>query len=113
MYHNPNQCFAKGLNVHQVSVSLDTTPRSATAVINSTSTIALRVLPTMTVRIFRMKVFKNFKVPGLTLNQTSIKLWLKMQDGAYATMDRDHDDYDLDWWGLDNSSDIYVKFETS
>ena len=67
----------------------------------------------MSVRIFKMKVFKSFKIPRLNSNQTSIKLWLKMRDGTFAVMDCDHDEYDLDWWGIDNSSVIYVYFEAN
>ena len=55
-----------------------------------------------------MKVSKSFKI---SRHQTSIKLWLKMQDGTFAAMD--NDEHDLDWWGLDHSSDIYVYFEAS
>ena len=36
-----------------------------------------------------------------------------MRDGTFAVMDCDHDEYDLDWWGIDNSSVIYVYFEAN
>ena len=87
-------------------MSLETAPGSTA--FDSKSTITLRVLPTMTVRIFKMKVSKSFKI---SRHQTSIKLWLKMQDGTFAAMD--NDEHDLDWWGLDHSSEIYVYFEAS
>jgi hypothetical protein len=28
-----------------------------------------------------------------------------------AVIDREQDEYDLSWWGLENGSDVYVYFD--
>jgi hypothetical protein len=65
----------------------------------------------MPVRTFRFKVFKCLKTPQQKLAQVTVKLWLKMQDGTLAVIDREQDEYDLSWWGLENGSDVYVYFD--
>lgn len=72
----------------------------------------LRVLPTMLLRTFRLKAFKSIRAPTDKLNKTSIELWLKMKDTSFAIMDRDHDEFDLGWWGLEDGSDIYAYLKT-
>jgi len=67
--------------------------------------VPLRVLPTMSLRTFRMKVAKTLKIART--HQSSIKLWLKMPDDSLAEIDQD-DNHDLDWWGVEDHADIYL-----
>lgn len=103
------QCILE-LNIHQCAELPRVTPetRSAATPVETASIITLRVLPTMSLHAFRMKIFKSIKMPGQKLSQVSIELWLKMRDDDFAEMDRSNDDKDLAWWGLDNGSDVYV-----
>lgn len=66
----------------------------------------------MSVRTFRLKVFKCLKTPQEKMAQVVVELWLKMRDNTFAVMDRDQDEHDLGWWGLENDSNVYVYFET-
>lgn len=78
---------------------------------NTTTTgpaMALRVLPTMSMRTFSMKVAKSFKIPRAA--QASLRIRLQMPDDHLALVDQD-DTHDLDWWGVDNNADIYISLE--
>jgi tubulin-specific chaperone E len=66
----------------------------------------------MSVRTFRLKVFKCLKAPQEKMAQVAVELWLKMRDNTFAVMDRNQDEHDLGWWGLENGSDVYVYFDT-
>jgi tubulin-specific chaperone E len=66
----------------------------------------------MSVRTFRLKVFKCLRTPQQKLDLVVVELWLKMRDGTLAVMDREQDEQDLGWWGLENDSDVYVHFDT-
>lgn len=74
----------------------------------SSNVVVLKILPTMSLRTFRSKVFKFLKSPEQKVAATSVQLWLKLRDGKYASMDFAHDSQALDWWGLETGSDIYV-----
>jgi len=62
----------------------------------------------MSLRTFRLKVLKSLKIPKQKVNQVAVELWLKMSDGSFAEMNRDHDEQELGWWGVEDASDIYV-----
>jgi hypothetical protein len=70
--------------------------------------IPLRVLPSMTLRAFRNKVVKASKSPTRI---TTVMLWLKMADGTFALLDKDHEDHDLAWWGFENGSELIYHAE--
>lgn len=96
------------LNLHTCDTrisSRDPTPPSSNSVV-------LKILPTMSLRTFRLKVFKSTKTAGQKVANTSVELWLKMRDGKFAGMDHDHDAQDLGWWGLESGSDVYVYLGT-
>lgn len=60
----------------------------------------------MTMRTFRMKLAKTFKLSKT--EQAGLRLWLKMPDATYAEMEVADDSHDLDWWGLEDGSEIAV-----
>lgn len=96
------------LNVHTCDTwisSRDVTPIAS-------KSVGLKILPTMSLRTFRLKVFKTVKSADQKVTNTSVELWLKMRDGKVAGMDHDHDAQDLGWWGLQNGSDIYAYLGT-
>ncbi|PPQ93226.1 hypothetical protein CVT25_015224 [Psilocybe cyanescens] len=68
----------------------------------------LRVLPTMSLRILRLKMCKVLKVDA---RRTNVALWLHMGNGALTKLDKEHDLRDLDWLGLDNGSQIAYQVQ--
>ncbi|KAJ7766787.1 hypothetical protein B0H16DRAFT_1309252 [Mycena metata] len=66
--------------------------------------IPLRVLPTMTLRAFRLKVCKTIKSSAA---RTAISLWLQMQDSSCTPLDTDRDTQDLAWLGIESGSNIF------
>lgn len=68
--------------------------------------VPLRVLPTMSIRTFRAKVTKSFKISKP--DQTAVRLWLQLPDGHVAEMDRDNEARDLAWWGLEDGSNMIL-----
>ncbi|KAF9261399.1 hypothetical protein L218DRAFT_870040 [Marasmius fiardii PR-910] len=63
---------------------------------------ALRVLPTMTLKLLRLKIRKLMKVPP----RDEITVWVKMPDGQWVELETDRDQQDLDWLGLENGSQV-------
>lgn len=104
-------CIADGhpeINVHQCDgphPSRDANPASS-------KMVTLKILPTMSLRTFRLKVFKSLKAPEQKVTKTGVELWLKLRDGKYASMDNGQDTQELDWWGVENGSDVYVYLGT-
>ncbi|KAH9928160.1 uncharacterized protein B0H18DRAFT_1001521 [Fomitopsis serialis] len=84
------------------------TPPSKKALPPSSDPVVLRVLPSMNVRTFYLKVVKSFKIPKAA--QTFLKLWLRMPDDNVVEIDRD-DNHDLDWWGVENGVEMFVLVE--
>ncbi|PSR83046.1 hypothetical protein PHLCEN_2v5850 [Hermanssonia centrifuga] len=60
----------------------------------------------MSMRAFRLKVAKSFKVPKT--EQGTMKLWLNMPDGILVELDNSEDIHDLSWWGLDDGSELVM-----
>ena len=71
--------------------------------------MALRVLPSMTLRTFRLKVAKSFKAGKAA--QKTLGLWIKMQDGTFAALNTADDTLDLAWLGVEDSSDIVLYLD--
>ena len=69
--------------------------------------MTLRVLPSMTMRPFRLKVTKSCKLPKSATQ--SFTLWLKMPDGALAELPSQDDSHDLSWWGIENDSELILE----
>lgn len=67
---------------------------------------SIKVLPSMTMRTLRMKLAKTFKLTKA--EQAGVRMWLRMPDGAYAEVDLTDDNHQLDWWGLEDGSEIAV-----
>jgi len=66
----------------------------------------LQVLPTMSLRIFRMKVCKTLKYDA---RRTKLTCYLRMANGSLSELDSDYDGRDLDWLGLENGSQIIYQ----
>jgi len=77
--------------------SLDQTPK-----------VILHVLPSMTLRIFRMKVCKILKYD---LRRTNLTCWLRMGDGSLSELDSQYDSRDLDWLGVETGSQIIYQLQ--
>ncbi|KAF8965202.1 hypothetical protein BDZ97DRAFT_1904102 [Flammula alnicola] len=68
----------------------------------------LRVLPSMSLRILRLKICKVLKCDARHIN---ITFWLRMGHGALAKLDNEHDSRDLDWLGIENDSQIIYQVQ--
>ena len=68
-------------------------------------TLALKVLPTMSVRTLRLKLAKAFRLARS--EQAAVRLWLRMPQNAYAELEAD-DGRDLSWWGLEDGSEVVL-----
>lgn len=73
---------------------------------SGTPPTAMRVLPTMTMRTFRLKLCKTLKIPKP--KQASVKLWLVMPDNRISEIDNEQSTHDLSWWGIENGSSVLV-----
>ncbi|KAI0811010.1 hypothetical protein BC629DRAFT_1580180 [Irpex lacteus] len=71
-----------------------------------TQTVPLRVLPTMTLRTFRLKVAKSFGIRKA--DQSSMRLWLKMSGGTVSDLDDTQDTQDVSWLGFEDGSEILL-----
>ncbi|KAI0345299.1 outer arm dynein light chain 1 [Trametopsis cervina] len=87
------------VNVHQCSQPPNPIP-------TITKTVSLRVLPTMTLRTFRLKVLKMFDIRKM--EQRSVKMWLAMPDGNHIDLASMDDAQDLAWLGFERDSDIFL-----
>ncbi|KAF5387500.1 hypothetical protein D9757_006519 [Collybiopsis confluens] len=61
---------------------------------------AMRVLPSMSLRVFRLKIRKTFNIG----KNIKFSLWLKMHDESWAELQADS--HDLDWLGLEVGSQL-------
>lgn len=68
----------------------------------------LRVLPSMSLKILKLKIHKTLK---LNPRQTTLTFWLYMGNGALTELDNEQDGRDLDWLGIDNDSFIIYHVE--
>lgn len=68
--------------------------------------LSVKVLPSMSTRTFRLKLVKTFKLGKV--EQTAVRLWLKLPDGSYRELDFADDGRDLDWWGLEKGNDLFL-----
>jgi len=66
----------------------------------------LRVLPTMSLRILRIKICKLLK---LDARQMDLTIWLRMGQGTLVKLDREHDARDIDWLGIERGSKIVYR----
>ncbi|EMD38216.1 hypothetical protein CERSUDRAFT_113365 [Gelatoporia subvermispora B] len=72
---------------------------------------SLQVLPSMSGRAFRAKVAKTLGIPRT--QHTRVRLWLRMPDGHLVEMESGDDMRDLDWWGVDDGTDILLYVDKS
>ena len=66
----------------------------------------LKALPSMSMRTFRMKLAKAFKITKA--EQPGLRIWLKMPDGAFSELEHVDDTHDLAWWGIEHGSEILL-----
>ncbi|KAF9527024.1 hypothetical protein CPB83DRAFT_748494, partial [Crepidotus variabilis] len=65
--------------------------------------ISMQVLPSMSLRILRIKICKVLK---LDVRRTKLRCWLRMWDGSFAELEAVNNTRDLDWLGLENGSQL-------
>ncbi|KAI0093897.1 hypothetical protein BDY19DRAFT_919480 [Irpex rosettiformis] len=82
----------------------------STSIPSRAETMLLRVLPTMLLRTFRLKVAKSFGVHKA--EQAAMKLWLAMPDGTSAYLDGTQDTQDLSRLGFEDDSEILMYIST-
>ncbi|KAJ7632998.1 hypothetical protein FB45DRAFT_914126 [Roridomyces roridus] len=78
---------------------------------DNTDRTILRVLPTMTLRAFRLKVRKTMKQHAAASDTAMVLLWLQMQDTSWALLDIDRDQHDLAWLGVESGSNIICTIQ--
>ncbi|KAF9482808.1 RNI-like protein [Pholiota conissans] len=71
-------------------------------------TAVIRVLPSMTLRILRLKICKALKYDP---RNTNIMFWLRMPHGALGRLDDESTYRDLDWLGLEHNSQIIYQIQ--
>lgn len=109
LYDSTAMLYTTELNVYQCfnTPPLDARDVDAWLLQQSRSAVQsrLRVLPTMSLRTFRLKIAKSIKIK-VNVSKTVMRLWVKMRDESFAELQCDQDAQDLSWWGLENGSDI-------
>jgi hypothetical protein len=66
----------------------------------------LRVLPTMSLRILRIKICKLLKHNARHMDLT---IWLRIGQGTLVKLDKEDDARDLDWLGIERGSEIVYR----
>lgn len=67
----------------------------------------LRALPSMTLRVLRLKICKVLKYDARRVN---ITLWLRMGHGSLVKLDA-ADAREIDWLGIENGSQIIYQVQ--
>lgn len=67
-----------------------------------------RVLPTMTLKVLRLKICKALKCDA---RKTNLVLWLYLGNKTLTVLDQQQDLKDLDWLGVDNGSHIAYQVQ--
>ncbi|KAF9246350.1 hypothetical protein BU15DRAFT_40093 [Melanogaster broomeanus] len=73
----------------------------------TSSPILLKVLSTMKMGIFRLKLIKSLKMPRRR-NREAVQVWLQMHDG-YVSLD--NDEHNLEWYGIEDGSQVLVYIQ--
>lgn len=70
----------------------------------------LRVLPTMSLKLLRLKILKALRIPfdRKPSNHVVFDAWLVMSDDKITKLDMEQEKHDLSWWGLQSGSEIVV-----
>jgi len=69
-----------------------------------TTQTSLKVLATMKLATFRAKLIKALRVPR-SVSRDMVQVWLHVEDGFVELND---DDHSLDWYGIDDGSNLFV-----
>lgn len=74
----------------------------------------LRVLPTMSLKLLRLKILKALRLPldRKASNVENMDTWLIMNDDKLTKLDMDQENHDLSWWGIQSGSEIVVTLGT-
>jgi hypothetical protein len=73
----------------------------------------LRVLPTMAIRVFKLKLSKVLKLPLDTFQLDDADVYLVMGDDKLSKLDLREEERDLAWWGIQNGSHVIVLAKRS
>jgi hypothetical protein len=71
----------------------------------------VRVLPTMAMRTFRLKLLKALKLVPDVVCQGDVDVYLVMDDERLTKLDMLQGGRDLSWWGIQHGSRIVVLRE--
>lgn len=63
--------------------------------------ISIKVLKSMRLSTFRLKLIKSLKIP----RREAIQVWLKLRDG-YVMLD--NDGHDLEWYGIEDGTHLVL-----
>lgn len=81
---------------------------SLAAINLSPASTPLRVLPTMTLRTFRLKLAKALKFKLSRTQTEEMRLWLVMPDSSLGEITSERETDDLSWWGVEDGSEIVL-----
>ena len=73
----------------------------------------VRVLPTMAMRTFRLKLLKALKVAADVTRRGDVDVYLVMDDDRITKLDMIQETRDLAWWGIQNGSQVVVLAQES
>ena len=73
----------------------------------------VRVLPTMEMRSFRLKLLKALKVAADVVLRGDIDVYLVMDDDRLTKLDMIQERRDLAWWGIQDGSHVVVLAQES
>jgi len=79
-------------------------------VLHCSPPVTFGVLPTMSLKVFRLKALKTLKLPPLI----RIQFWLALERGSivdFAELDMSLSDRALDWWGVEDNCKIVYYLE--
>lgn len=71
--------------------------------------LTVRVLPSMGMRSFRLKLAKALKISASSGKGSPSGVWLLMGDGFMTELDMGREAADLAWWGIQDGSRVLVR----
>ena len=84
-------------------------------VVQTPPPLTIRVLPTMTLRLLRLKLLKALKIPASSARLerlgNELSAFLVMDDGSLSELDFRQEHREVAWWGVQDGSRIVVYVE--
>lgn len=86
-----------------------TNPKTSMNIGHFSQPLQLRVLPTMAMKVFRLRLIKLLKLPPNQANGVhKVHAWMLMDDDSLSEMDFEPGTQEVSWWGLEEGSRILV-----